>query len=82
MTTEKRLIIIFGIIGIVFGLLFCALGVWIFSFETATDTNSYTLLGITLTGKQLAALLVWIGFVIIFYSIRKMITHSRQNTTN
>lgn len=79
MNIEKQEALLIGSIGIVFGILFCVLAFWILSFETATDTNTYGFMGINLTGNALAALAGWIGFVIIFFSVRKMIRTLSQN---
>jgi hypothetical protein len=51
--------------GIVFELLICALGVWLFSLETGYTTTTYFFFGISLTGKVLAAIVMaWLCHIV------------------
>lgn len=72
MKTEKIEIVIFGAIGIILALLICSVGIRVFSLETPETTTTYFFFGITLRDKVFAAILIWIGFVVLFYTIKKM----------
>jgi hypothetical protein len=75
MNNGKLTVIIFGIIGGIIALLICWLGIWMFLQETDTHTSTYFFAGIAIKGKTLAAILIWLGLVLIFYCIRKMIKY-------
>jgi TRAP-type C4-dicarboxylate transport system permease small subunit len=82
MRKENIEAIIWAVIEVAFGLFFCGLGIWLFSLETATDTHTYGFMGLEFKGKVLAAILFWLGLVILFFSVRKMVRRIRENAVN
>jgi hypothetical protein len=75
MKNGKLSVIIFGSIGSIIALLIFWLGLSMFLKETNTYTSTYGFLGLTIKGKTLAAVFMWIGLILIFYCIRKMIKY-------
>jgi hypothetical protein len=82
MNKEKREIIIIGTLGSVLALLICALGIWLFSLETAETMHTYGIFGIPIKGKTLAAIVTWLGLVALFFSMRKMVKSLSQNPSS
>lgn len=75
MKNGRLTVIIFGSIGCIISILLCWLGVSIFLEQTDTHTTSFYFAGIEMKGKTLAAVLIWLGLVLIFYCLRKMIKY-------
>jgi hypothetical protein len=72
MSTVKRDVIIIGTIGCLVAAFFCILGIRLFYLAAQGQTYGVTFIGLTLEGKTLASVTTWVGFVLLFFSIRKM----------
>lgn len=70
MTAEKKEEIIIGTIAVLFSLLICVWGASLFYSETR-ETSTYSFFGIDIRGKLVAAIVSWLGFVFLFFSVRK-----------
>jgi hypothetical protein len=73
MTSEKRQVLVIGITGCLIGGFLCTLAIWLFYLASNGITYGITLLGLPLEGKVLAAVITWLGFVALFFSVRKII---------
>jgi hypothetical protein len=82
MNPEKREAITIGAISGLVALFFCILGIRLFYLAANGQTYGITLFGLTLEGKTLAATVAWIGFIILFYSVRKITKYLSNKTSS
>lgn len=73
MNADKIEEIITALLGCIFALLLCGLAAWM-SYQEMTSTTTYFFCGITARQKVLAALFAWFGLVLLFFSVKKLIT--------
>jgi hypothetical protein len=82
MTTEKRQVLIIGIIGCLIAAFFSILGIRLFYLAENGQTYGIGFFSLSLEGKTLAAVTTWIGFVLLFFNIRKIGKYLSNKTSS